>query len=203
MSDQNQDQKRGVVRRSVGWYFGAVGRGAKGAVGTESFRQVGGMLESAVQTAREALRYQQCPRCREQSLVEAGGKYQCVRGDVCGFQADSASDVEAFRKSMEGVDSRILALSKGHPGGFRERRHGALLLSRLFWVVSVLLLIYGLSWVFDGRVVYALWVILVSVFAMLQAVKYAYAVHRLSFTDKLTPMEFLFRPSLWFPAKQG
>lgn len=203
MSDQSQGQKKGVIRRSVGWYFGAVGRGAKGAVGVESFHQVGGMLDTAFHAAKDALRYQQCPRCREHSLAEQNGKFQCQRHDVCGFEAASVGEVEAFRKQMQDVDGRVLALAKGYQGGFRERANGAVMLSRMFWVVTALILIYSVSWVFDGRLVYALWVGLVAAFTTLQAVKYAYAAHRLLEADDVKPLSFLTRPSMWFPAKQG
>lgn len=201
MSDK--ESKRGAVRRAGGWYLGRLVGGAKGAVGTEQFRLGGRILSSAYGAVKDVFTYKQCPRCREQSLLAVDDGFKCVREDICGFHAASEREVEEFGKAMSAVDARVLALAKGHDGAFTRRAGGAITISRMFWIVTLIVLCYSVSWLFDGRLGYAAQVLLVALWTAISAIRYAYAAHRLSDERTLKPLAFVVNPAMWFPSKSG
>lgn len=183
-------KQRGAVRK----YFGLIGSGAKGALGTESIKQVGQFASATI----GAVRLQPCPRCMEKSLLEDKSGYHCVRGDICGFSAAKKTDIDSMRESIFSMSPRVLAISKGFSGDFRVRARGAKRLSWLFWVVTAMLLAYSLSWAIEMRWLYFGWTLVVAVYAAISAIRYAYMSYRLLDAMQLRPTQFLLRPSLWF-----
>ena len=189
MANESQTRK-GIFRR----YFSLVGAGAKGAVGAESIKQVGQFAGAAI----SGVKLQVCPRCMENSLLEEGGKYQCMRNDICGYCTTSKKELDAMREASFALSPRILAISKGFTGNFGKRSVGAKRLSWLFWFVTALVLAYSFSWAVEMNWWYFGWTLLVAIYAAINAIRYAYMSYRLVDAVKMKPRQFLARPSLWF-----
>lgn len=191
MSDgKDVPQRQGLFRRGVS----AVGAGAKGALGFESWKQAGQLAGSAYSASKLKV----CPRCREKSFVVQGNQHFCVREDICGFVAHSQEEVENMRAETSSVDMRVLAIAKGFKGSFEKRGAGAKRISWICWGVTACILSYGISWAFDERWAYSLWVSLVAMYTGLNAIKYAFMARKLNSNIKIAPLAFLMSPGLWF-----
>lgn len=189
------EQKRKGVGGLWRWYIGAVGAGAKGAMGTESSRQSIQMIRAGWGQMWLGV----CPRCKGRTLRKEGSVYRCLHDSVCGFQANGKAEVEQAFDAMKSVDIRVLALSKGEPVNLASHSASARRMAWFCWAITFLLIVYGLSWAFDGQWFYAGWVCLVSVYTALKALTYAFQSLRSQGVVLPSKLEFLANPQLWFP----
>jgi len=181
---------RGTKKATKG-YFSVLIRGTKGALGVESIRQTGQLLQSAA----HRLRLRTCPRCLEQSLEEVEEGLQCVRHDICGYHGS----VESARAMSEAVqmDSRILVLAKVVNTDLGKRAGGAANVSRMMWCACGVILLYSFYWIVLGSW-YAIWTMVVAVLAGFHAVRYAYMAQMLSDDAITSSKRFLAAPGRWF-----
>lgn len=178
-----------------GRYFAVVGRAAKGALGGE-FLLAG---RAVVHNTKTQLKSKTCPRCYEKSVLQGGdGLLHCNRKDICGWSGSEAQ-LKSLESERGNIHPFVYSLAKGGEPLSASKAGGVnSFFSWALWVFAVLIFTYALSWVIDGRFLYAVWVWLVSFLLSVYAVQFAYRAQVLKGRFKGAPFGFIKRPDLWF-----
>lgn len=192
MSDDLTSQKKTVVSRGIRWYFNTVLSGIKGAIGIEAFTLSKQMWGNVLTTAKA----NPCPRCREVSLFKVASNHWICQYPPC--QLSGTSDILS-RASILQVSALILAIAKGVPPRDIERRiHGCRIASRVAWITATCFLIYGLSWLWEGRLLLFIWTGLLAFAISLHGLRYAFQIWRIHYPQSGGLPNFLRKPYAWF-----
>lgn len=179
----------------VGKYFSTLGRAVAGAMGAEFAR-------GGARIARDAytqVRTRTCPRCFEHSLSfdHAASLYKCARTDICGF-AGSKDAVKRLEEQPLHIAPIVFAIAKGESVDLGGQYYSCKRFSWVIWGCSLLVVVYGFWWAFEGSLFFSVWSFLIGVALAINAIKLAYRAQRLrgAFTER--PSAFLHEPRMWF-----